>query len=347
GPTLYYCHTCSISTTGVRLTTEGEVECRNCGETFVEKVEVDASPPPLAPAPAPLRREPDAAAARRTARSQQRGPRSQQEAVAGGPIMQQAIPGDIQSLLGQLVFGGGTQFGAEGEGGRFGGSGSSRAAFVRLRPGPGAHNDAEGSLGSFSELAAALFGGPFGAGTTTVGDYAFGDMSSLIDQLMREDPNRAVAAAPPGESERASRAVIDKLPVETVVEGSRLLGAECGVCMERYAAGEEARTLPCGHAFHSKDCILPWLQQHGTCPTCRFQLPTSDTDFEATRQSRARMAQEDTNSSGGGSGGGGGGGSSGGGGGGGDSGGGGGAGVIGAGRTRRSSSSGGGGGRQP
>jgi len=30
-------------------------------------------------------------------------------------------------------------------------------------------------------------------------------------------------------------------------------------------------TLPCKHPFHSP-CILPWLKQNGTCPSCRHQL---------------------------------------------------------------------------
>lgn len=30
-------------------------------------------------------------------------------------------------------------------------------------------------------------------------------------------------------------------------------------------------TLPCKHPFHSP-CILPWLKQNGTCPSCRYQL---------------------------------------------------------------------------
>jgi hypothetical protein len=31
--------------------------------------------------------------------------------------------------------------------------------------------------------------------------------------------------------------------------------------------------LPCGHAFHARACILPWLTRgETTCPLCRRQV---------------------------------------------------------------------------
>ena len=44
--------------------------------------------------------------------------------------------------------------------------------------------------------------------------------------------------------------------------------ANCAVCFEDFSLGEEARLLECGHCFHT-DCIVPWLELHGTCPVCR------------------------------------------------------------------------------
>ncbi|KZT58192.1 hypothetical protein CALCODRAFT_257732 [Calocera cornea HHB12733] len=35
-----------------------------------------------------------------------------------------------------------------------------------------------------------------------------------------------------------------------------------------------ALALPCHHAFHAA-CLFPWLAQHTTCPTCRFDLDPS------------------------------------------------------------------------
>ncbi|XP_044744606.1 E3 ubiquitin-protein ligase AMFR-like isoform X2 [Coccinella septempunctata] len=42
----------------------------------------------------------------------------------------------------------------------------------------------------------------------------------------------------------------------------------CAVCWEKM---ESARKLPCGHLFHNT-CLLSWLEQDTTCPTCRMAL---------------------------------------------------------------------------
>lgn len=56
-----------------------------------------------------------------------------------------------------------------------------------------------------------------------------------------------------------------------------LLEKECAVCKDPFSLKTEDPdeqvivTLPCKHPFHSP-CILPWLKQNGTCPSCRYQL---------------------------------------------------------------------------
>ena len=45
--------------------------------------------------------------------------------------------------------------------------------------------------------------------------------------------------------------------------------------------------LPCGHLFH-EDCLKAWITKHCTCPVCRYELPSTSTDFNAGRS--ARMA---------------------------------------------------------
>ncbi|EER00098.1 RING finger protein, putative [Perkinsus marinus ATCC 50983] len=59
---------------------------------------------------------------------------------------------------------------------------------------------------------------------------------------------------------------------------------ECAICQCRYVSGDVLnrirdaipRDVPCScpHAFH-KQCIRPWLEQHNSCPVCRFELPSS------------------------------------------------------------------------
>merc|ERR1711907_779891 len=46
----------------------------------------------------------------------------------------------------------------------------------------------------------------------------------------------------------------------------------CAVCREQFEEGLQTMRLPCGHLF-CRDCVLPWLQQAHTCPTCRHELP--------------------------------------------------------------------------
>ena len=56
-----------------------------------------------------------------------------------------------------------------------------------------------------------------------------------------------------------------------------LMEKDCAVCKDQFSLNTEdpdeqvVITLPCKHPFHSP-CILPWLKQNGTCPSCRYQL---------------------------------------------------------------------------
>ncbi|EFC44897.1 hypothetical protein NAEGRDRAFT_5673, partial [Naegleria gruberi] len=49
----------------------------------------------------------------------------------------------------------------------------------------------------------------------------------------------------------------------------------CAVCICDFEECDELIRLPCGHVFH-KDCVSTWLNEHNTCPTCRYELPTED-----------------------------------------------------------------------
>ncbi|XVF44567.1 hypothetical protein PTKIN_Ptkin02bG0135300 [Pterospermum kingtungense] len=107
-----------------------------------------------------------------------------------------------------------------------------------------------------------------------IGDYFIGPgLEQLIQQLAENDPNRY--GTPP-----ASKSAINSLPSVKITKDH--LNSEfnqCAVCMDEFEEGTEAKQMPCKHLYH-KDCILPWLELHNSCPVCRHELPTDDPDYE-------------------------------------------------------------------
>lgn len=48
------------------------------------------------------------------------------------------------------------------------------------------------------------------------------------------------------------------------------MSVDCSICME---VNEDYTMVAaeCGHVFH-KECVTPWIQQAGTCPSCRVRI---------------------------------------------------------------------------
>jgi len=59
----------------------------------------------------------------------------------------------------------------------------------------------------------------------------------------------------------------------------------CGICGDECNPADSTR-LTCGHVFHRKLCIEPWLTRHCTCPICRYEFPTDDETYEPGRVER-------------------------------------------------------------
>lgn len=98
----------------------------------------------------------------------------------------------------------------------------------------------------------------------SIGDYFVGPgLEMLFQHLSENDPN--CYGTPPAKKE-----AVDALPTVTIEEN-----VNCPVCLEDVKVGMQAKELPCNHKFH-KDCILPWLELHSSCPVCRFLLPADE-----------------------------------------------------------------------
>jgi len=71
---------------------------------------------------------------------------------------------------------------------------------------------------------------------------------------------------------------------------------ECSVCKEDFKEGDQALEMPCTHKFHD-GCLTPWLKQHNSCPTCRFELVTDDIDYEKRKNSQINGGNNNNNQS--------------------------------------------------
>lgn len=88
------------------------------------------------------------------------------------------------------------------------------------------------------------------------------------------------APSPPPTRHGPSETQIRRLPTRLVgrrTHGDHCNGddEECPVCFAAYEEGEELRTLPCMHSFHT-ECIDSWLTSGaagaGTCPVCHSEV---------------------------------------------------------------------------
>lgn len=63
---------------------------------------------------------------------------------------------------------------------------------------------------------------------------------------------------------------------QSIEQGTLTLTAitesECAICQDTITIGQPVRMIRhCTHRFH-QGCLDPWLQNHTTCPTCRYNL---------------------------------------------------------------------------
>lgn len=72
------------------------------------------------------------------------------------------------------------------------------------------------------------------------------------------------------------------LPNETILSkhdvnklASSKKPSECYICFNQFKVSTVVMKLPCSHIFCSK-CLIPWLKENSTCPTCKFNLKKCD-----------------------------------------------------------------------
>ncbi|KAG7032683.1 E3 ubiquitin-protein ligase RING1, partial [Cucurbita argyrosperma subsp. argyrosperma] len=150
-------------------------------------------------------------------------------------------------------------------------------------------NHLRGIFDSGADVVFEIQGHPSRSGVSmpqNLGDYFIGPgLEQLIQLLAENDPNRH--GTPP-----ASKSAIEKLQNVTVTD--ELLNSEmnqCAVCLDGFEKGIEVKQMPCKHIFHDY-CLLPWLELHNSCPVCRFELATDDSDYENRTRGRRVQANE-------------------------------------------------------
>ncbi|KAG6478683.1 hypothetical protein ZIOFF_062127 [Zingiber officinale] len=123
-----------------------------------------------------------------------------------------------------------------------------------------------------------------------IGDYFVGPgLEQLIQQLAEDDPNRY--GTPP-----ASKYSMESLQDVKITEGLlRSDESQCSVCLDSFETGVIGKTMPCRHIYH-KECILPWLELHNSCPVCRYELPTDDLDYERRKLPQFNLVDQGTSS---------------------------------------------------
>ncbi|KAG0196946.1 hypothetical protein BGX28_009531 [Mortierella sp. GBA30] len=122
----------------------------------------------------------------------------------------------------------------------------------------------------FRRLAEML--GAFRVREEPLGDEAHQEfLDNLITQLMDEAGASGKHGPPP-----ASKSFIRDLPFVPLKDVKR--DDACIICNENFQENESKAGityLPCKH-FFDRDCIVPWLELHNNCPSCRAEVPSDD-----------------------------------------------------------------------
>ncbi|XP_011184093.1 E3 ubiquitin-protein ligase Iruka [Zeugodacus cucurbitae] len=262
-PTRFYCHVCSME---VNIPNT-DFTCPHCSGGFVEEL-------PSVPN--------TASGSSSSTSSSTYGPSNRNSDALGlnHLVDIDAIRGEIETLLMsrngpiEIAIGPANRRSSMllGSGGGATSSGSNSGA----SGGPGGGRVHPPNLGSLDtvllDFLQSLSGGDDGYfGTAPMffmgnpGDYAWGreGIDTIVTQLLNQ---METSGPPPLPKEK-----IDEIPKVHVTSDDVNRKTQCSVCWEDFRLNEIVRRLPCLHIYH-ENCIVPWLDLHGTCPICRKSL---------------------------------------------------------------------------
>ncbi|MCL7043313.1 hypothetical protein MKW94_014098 [Papaver nudicaule] len=122
------------------------------------------------------------------------------------------------------------------------------------------------------------------ANSTDVSNMVLGDGFQNMEDAI--EASLQIIGAGPQRPPPASKEVVKNLPIITVT-AEILTGLQsntkCSVCQEELVVDDQMQELPCKHFFHPP-CLKPWLDEHNSCPTCRYELPTDDHNYESKKE---------------------------------------------------------------
>ncbi|KAI9168526.1 hypothetical protein H9P43_007899 [Blastocladiella emersonii ATCC 22665] len=125
------------------------------------------------------------------------------------------------------------------------------------------------------------------SGRFNLGDFAFGQehldaIAARLHDQATDNPTR---------DEGVPETFLSSLPDVEIVAAQVDKGLDCPVCQEKFALAETVTKLPCDHLFHKDECLVPWLELHRTCPTCRLDVVKEwEINRDAARAEAAALA---------------------------------------------------------
>lgn len=262
-PTRFYCHMCNVEIS----IPNSDYTCPLCSGGFVEEL------PALAPPTGSSSSITDVAG-RSGSDGREMRRLNDLEAIRGeiatllmsrnGPNVEISIdPGNRRGNLITLANGAGSSTSAGGGGGLTTGGRVRQQTYDRL----------DNVLIDFLQSISGDIDTPFGNSQMffmgNPGDYAWGreGIDTIVTQLL----NQMETSGPPP----LAKEKIEDIPKVAIAQDEVDKKLQCSVCWEDFRLQEIVRKLACSHIYH-ENCIVPWLNLHGTCPICRKSLADVD-----------------------------------------------------------------------